>query len=413
MKKHNLTPEATDELKKRAELFLKKKPSFVKKLPRRDTQELIEDLHVHQIEMEMKNEELRRAHEELEKAKGIYADLYKFAPVGYLTLDQNNLIFRINLAAAKLLGIERRRLLGSRFSRFISPDSVDFFYQHVRQCLDTRKKQTCELKLKNDAENARYIQLESMAVSDEEGDFNRIRMAMIDITTRKEADDRIRALSQELLRAQENERQMISRELHDRIGQDLSMVKMGYDALMEDLPVFPAEAREKASELSNILHGVINAVRDLSYDLRPPYLEKADIVHALYSFCKEFSRNTGIKVDFFSAGMERIELDYFIRINIYRLVQEGLNNVLKHAEASQVDVTFSYTKPELLLRIIDNGKGFNVQKRLATLTSEKRMGIRSMKERVMLLGGTMTVQSKVRHGTKIFVRLSFRGKNDG
>jgi PAS domain S-box-containing protein len=169
MKKRNPSLKANEELIKRAELLLEKNPSAIKKSFDRDVQELIEGLRVHQIVLEMQKEELRKTHEELEKIKETYADLYEFAPVGYITLDENNIIFRINLTATKILGLERSGLLGSRFSRFISDDWVDRFYAHCRKCLETREKQTCELKLKGQTKNKRYIQLECIAAPDDGG----------------------------------------------------------------------------------------------------------------------------------------------------------------------------------------------------------------------------------------------------
>jgi signal transduction histidine kinase len=200
---------------------------------------------------------------------------------------------------------------------------------------------------------------------------------------------------------------MIARELHDSVAQELSAIKMGYDSLIDSHSEIPEDIRERTLALSKTLQKTISAVRDLSYDLRPPELEKAGIIQSLFNFCSEFSEKHDIHVDFYSVGMENIELDDFTKINIYRLVQEGLNNVNKHAQASHVDVMFSYTHPDIVLRITDNGRGFDVEKRLAAITAEKRMGLRSMQERVTLLGGMMSVQSIPLHGTKITIKLPY------
>jgi PAS domain S-box-containing protein len=407
MTKRSSSSYSLSELRKRAEAFLAKSHSEGNELSLRDIQDLVEELRTYQVELEMKDKELRRAYEELGKANEIYTDLYDFAPVAYFTLDENNLIFRVNLAGSELLGLERRQLLRQPFSRFISPDCVDHFYHYRRQCVDTGKRETCELKLIGDAGNQRYIHLESQAVPDNEGQLKRIRMAIIDITARKVAEERIRTLSQELLRSHEDERQMISRELHDRIAQELSAAKMACDTFLDGYPETPAEIKQKASRLSGILQGAIMAVRDLSYELRPPDLEKGKLIQTLTNFCREFSNNTGVKTDFFSAGMEPIELNDLAVINIYRLIQEGLNNIQKHAGASHVHVTVSYSHPDILIRIIDNGKGFDVESRLSTITSEKRMGLRSMEERTKLLGGAMTLQSIPMQGTKVHIRVPY------
>ncbi|MDY7035891.1 MAG: histidine kinase, partial [Thermodesulfobacteriota bacterium] len=366
MKKLKSSSNASKELRDRAALLLEKNSSDIEKVPSKDIQDLIEDLQIHHVELEMQKEELRKAHEELWKIRQVYEDLYDLAPIGYLTLDESNLIYRVNIAGTELLGLERRFLLGKRFSKFISPDWVDRYYAHRRQCLDSRVRQTCEVQLKSDVENLRYVQLESVAAPDSEGNFNQIRMAMIDITDRKKSDERVKDLSRELLKSHETERQMISRELHDRIAQDLSALKMKCDTLLIDHSEIHTEITQKISELSKILKKTIIEVRDLSYDLRPPYLKKNDFIQSVGSFCKEFSEDTGIKVDFFSTGMKNIALNDFSKINIYRLVQEGLNNVRKHAQASHIDVTFFYSGPGILLSIIDNGKGFDVKKRRAT-----------------------------------------------
>lgn len=411
MKKRN--PNPLDGLGKQTEAFPRNNPSAFKKLPGKDLQDLLEELRVHQVELEMQNEELRKSREEIEELKGIYEDLYTFAPVAYFTLDENNLIFSVNRAGAELLGVQGHRLLGSRFSRYISPDMMDRFYGHRRQCLDTGTRQICELKLKSNAENPRYVRLDSMAVPDNEGHVNRIRMAITEITDRKKEEEQIKLLSRELLQSKESECQMISRELHDTIAQDLSVIKLGFDSLLSDLPEIPSEIRRKNRQLSKMLQDTIIAVRDLSYELRPPDFERGEIVRPLSNLCREFSEKTGIKTDFFSAGMENITLDNFAMINIHRLVQEGVNNIRKHAEASHVMVTCSYDYPEIVISIIDNGKGFDVEKRLATITSERRMGLRNMEERIRLLGGTIAVHSQVMGGTSIRIRLPYEGKIHG
>ena len=380
---------------------------FVKSIPG-DHQFLREELRVYQSKLEMQKEELRRANEELSQVKKTYEDIYDIAPVAYFTLDKNNLIVMVNIVGAKLLGIERKRLLGKIFSRHISPDRLSRFYYHINQCMKTGVKQTCELKLKSKDENQKFIHLESLAVQDETGNYNQIRMAIIDISDRKKADEKIKALSRELLLSHEHERQMISRELHDSIAQELGAIKIGCDLLMDNHLDVPEDIKNRISQLSKILQKTTMAVRDLSYVLRPPFLEQGDIIKAISIFCNEFSENTGIKVFFFSAGMENISLDDFSIINIYRLIQEGLNNVRKHAEATEIDVTLSYHKPNLLVRIIDDGKGFDVEKRQAAINSEKKMGLRSMQERVRLLSGTMKIASKPNKGTKIFIKLKFR-----
>jgi signal transduction histidine kinase len=211
------------------------------------------------------------------------------------------------------------------------------------------------------------------------------------------------------MKAQENERQMISRELHDRIGQDLSMLKILCNNLFDNHSEVPDEMRQGISQLSKMLQDSINSVRDIAYDLRPSSLDQLGLVRTIYRHCEDFSDKTGLNVDFNSAGMDELKLDFDTEINLYRLVQESLNYIMKHADAKQVTIKLVASFPKIILRIEDDGKGFDIKNRLAAATNEKRMGIRSMKERVSLLNGKMRINSRPAKGTKIFIEVPYKG----
>lgn len=148
-------------------------------------QKVEEDLRVHQVELEQQNEELQRVQLGLETARDKYSDLYDFAPVGYFTVSKKGLIEEANLSGASLLGVERGQLNKKPFFRFIAPDFQDVFYIHHNRVLETGIKQTCELKLMQKQGTSFAAQLESIAVPDDQGNFNRIRTAVLDITGRK------------------------------------------------------------------------------------------------------------------------------------------------------------------------------------------------------------------------------------
>ena len=232
-----------------------------------------------------------------------------------------------------------------------------------------------------------------------------------DISERKRNESRIQQLSQQLLKAQETERQMISCELHDRVAQDLSASKIECDMLFKNEPALDAPAKAKLLEISKRLQGSINAIRDLSYDLQPPTLAEMGLLKALEIYCEEFSNQFGRKVDFQSAGLNLFKLDADTEIHLYRLVQEGLNNIRKHADSEKAVVRLLGVFPNIILRIEDTGKGFDVKARELALGDEKRMGLRSMKERVNMLGGQMTIQSNPMQGTKIYIKIPFQEQN--
>lgn len=231
-----------------------------------------------------------------------------------------------------------------------------------------------------------------------------------DVTDRRHTEERIKKLSRRLLTAQEDERRMISRELHDSVAQELSIVKMTLANLL-DPPAGPGpENLQKLAHLNQLLDRSILSVRNLSYGLRPPGLEEIGLLRTLVTLCEEFSEGTGIDVDFQTAGLKDVGLDPFVEINLYRLIQEGLNNVRKHAAAGRVVIKLVGSHPNVILRIIDDGCGFDVRAREKALDDEKRMGLRSMTERVMLLQGRMEVRSRPGKGTSIHIRFPHQEK---
>ena len=206
--------------------------------------------------------------------------------------------------------------------------------------------------------------------------------AVRDITDRMRAEEKIHALTHELIKAQENERNRIARYLHDHVAQDLSTLKIGFETLFDNFRKLPSEITVRITNLSGILQESISAVRDLSYDLRPPWMDQLGLVRTIYQTCDDFSEKNDVTVDFYTAGMNDLKLNFDTEINLFRLIQEGLNNIKKHAEADHVVVRLVASSPSIILRIEDNGKGFDVESRLAKSLKEKRMGLSSMEERV-------------------------------
>jgi len=189
-----------NELRDRAEEFINKNPSVIKEIQPGDIKKLIEDLQIHEVELEIQNQELRRSQLEIEAARDKYSDLYDFAPFGYLTLSEKGLILEANLTSAHMLGVERSLLIGEPFSRFITSDTQDVFYFHRKKLFETENKQTCELKfLKKDGPQF-YAQLESILIKDTEGNIIQTRTAISDISERKRVELELREALSEIKR---------------------------------------------------------------------------------------------------------------------------------------------------------------------------------------------------------------------
>ena len=191
------------ELRRQAEELLCKTPAEIRTISGAEIKELVHELQVHQIELEMQNEELQKAQRELEESRDRYHDLYDFAPVGYVTVD-NGLITAVNLTGAAILGVERRYLIKQPFLSFISPTSRDLYYSHLKRVLETPGKQQCELELIKKDGTLFYALLESIAVQDTEGKSNQIRTALTDISDLKRTEG-------ELRKSEEKYRQLVER----------------------------------------------------------------------------------------------------------------------------------------------------------------------------------------------------------
>jgi signal transduction histidine kinase len=242
----------------------------------------------------------------------------------------------------------------------------------------------------------------------DEGPFLREERSLIDavadqigrIVAQRRAEEQMRALSQELIMAQENERQRIARELHDHLAQDLSLARADLERIGCGLPE-GGPWRAQAGVIAERLGTAIRSIRDLAYGLLPPGLTELGLVETVLAHCEDFSLRHGIAVDVFADGLDGFSFDFDTQINIYRLIQEALNNARKHAKASRVTIRLLGSYPNLLVRIEDDGCGADMDRCLSQAGRNKRMGLWSMRERVKLLGGKISFRSKPGHGLHI------------
>jgi PAS domain S-box-containing protein len=158
-------------------------------LSQQEARQLVHELDIHRIELEIQNEELRRTQVQLEELNDRYLNLYEFAPVGYLTLNDKGLILEANLTATRLLGVEKRRLLKRFFSSFVCREDLGAGYLHLKRVLATKSKQTCEIRLTR-GDGAHFLaQLETVPVLTEGGEPSLLRMILMNITERKAAEE--------------------------------------------------------------------------------------------------------------------------------------------------------------------------------------------------------------------------------
>ena len=347
--------------------------------------------------------EQKKAERALQQSEERFKQIIEKAPFGYYRVGKDGLWQYVNAEWERLHGFSRQEIIGQSFELSQPEDLKAQACANVQRALAGQTiKGEFGRRLKDGSFGYHEFSIQPVYQDQEivaiEGFIN-------DLTDRKQDENLIRNLSQMLMQAQERERRMIAYELHDQIGQNLSTLKLEADMLFDGPAGSLPELREKSVKFSRLIERTIKSVRDLAYDLRPPGLDQMGLLKALEMYCEEFSQTSGMNIDFQAAGMQGFNLDTDSEIHIYRLVQEGLNNIRKHAAAGRTSVKMLGASPNIILRIEDDGKGFDVLARELALDSEKRMGLRSMKERVNLLRGRMEIQSRPMQGTRIVIKL--------
>lgn len=255
----------------------------------------------------------------------------------------------------------------------------------------------------------RWILVRGRAVRDASGTVTRFVGTNMDVTDLKQAEENIRELTGALIAAQEHERARIARDLHDNVAQCLSAAKIAGETLHDGALLSSPAMEARMTEFSALLSRAIWSVREISYDLRPPDLEYLGLGQALERLCDDFSRTTGIPVDFSGAGLDGVVLGQDVAINLYRVVQEALANVRRHAEAKNVSVRLVESFPKLIVRIKDDGRGFDVAAQKAQASRQRHMGLASMRERVGLFGGTLRIVSAPGKGCLVVAELIYAG----
>jgi PAS domain S-box-containing protein len=231
-----------------------------------------------------------------------------------------------------------------------------------------------------------------------EGSVGGLLIFAEDITCRKQMEEALSDMSRKLIESQEQERARIGRELHDDINQRLAMLSLELEQLQEN----PSEIQPRVKELRRQMAEVSNDVQALSHDLHSSKLEYLGVVAGMRSWCKEFAERQKMEIDFSSDVPSALPLE--IGLSLFRVLQEALHNVIKHSGVRRVEVQLREDSSEIHLIINDPGRGFDVE----AASQGKGLGLTSMRERVRLVNGTISIQSKPMGGTTIHVRVPFR-----
>jgi len=254
----------------------------------------------------------------------------------------------------------------------------------------------------------RYVRSQGEVVRNERGKPIKVLVACLDISEQRHSESALRQAAQDLhgltrrlVQAEEVERRRLARELHDRVGQSLSALNINLDIISRDSQALPPALRQRLEDSLGLVDGTLQSIESVMADLRPPLLDEYGLAAALGWHAEEFSRRTGVQVAVSDRTPEATKgARPEAAVALFRIAQEALNNVLKHAKAKSVRIDVSATDEELVLDVHDDGRGFDPRS-----ARRGRWGMTTMRERAEAAGGQLHVDATPGQGTRIHARV--------
>ena len=362
------------ELRRRAEGKLKEAAGSPEALPEMSHEKmktLIHELQVHQVELQMQNDELRRIQGELEKTRDRYSHLYDFSPVGYVTLTEKGIIDEPNLTLASMLGVERGGLIGKPFTRFVLEEDQDVFYELRHRLLETEEPRTCELRLVKEDGRAFFVNLECMVLKNRGDDSRFIRGAVIDISERKRAEEKNRLYLGQLERSNKELQEfafIASHDLQEPLRKiqsfgDLLVVEYS-DSISEEGRDFLVRMQQAAARMRVLIDSLL-AYSRVSTKIMP--FSKVDLGEAV----EEALTNLSVLREETNGSVEVGELPTVEgdKIQMTQLFQNLIGNALKYhrkGESPRVKIHSRLVREDRSdkgdiyeIRVEDDGIGFD------------------------------------------------------
>jgi PAS domain S-box-containing protein len=230
-----------------------------------------------------------------------------------------------------------------------------------------------------------------------------------DISIPKQLEQSLRRLSRQLLAAQEGERRRISMEIHDDLGQNLAVLKLQFNTLLNQLRKDQRDLKAEFSKTLKFIDKIIEDTRRLSRDLSPSIIQDLKLCGSLRWLLHDFQKHTDIEVKLKMDDIDDL-FEHSDQVIIYRIFQEALNNIRKHANAHQVRVIILHTEGNVKIIIQDKGKGFDQTEIMGQHIARRGLGLASLNERSRMLGGTLTVNTRKGLGTKLTLAIPVNAK---
>ncbi|MGD8229015.1 MAG: PAS domain S-box protein [Desulfobacteraceae bacterium] len=359
--------------------------------------------------------ERRRVEEALRESEERYRQLVEHAPAAILEFDlENQKLVAVNDVLYEFLGYTNEEIKSMKAIDFLAEESQELYLERLGKTLAGETvPDTVEYKLRGKGGRELWARLNTRLVYDK-GKPRMANIVLHDITDLKragealgESETRLRSLSIQLMKAQEKERMRLSKELHDELGQALALLKHRMRSIQSQLQKGQSSLQAECEETTHYMDEIIENVRRLSRDLSPSILEDLGLTSALQWLAENFDKQYSLRTSF---DFDNID-DLFpkaAQTNLYRISQEALTNIVKHAEARHVSFAVKENKGSVTLSIEDDGKGFDVNGVRTLHSPEKGLGLEVMDERARMLGASLHIRSQVGEGTRITLTIPIR-----
>ncbi len=334
-----------------------------------------------------------------------YHELFQNASDAIWTHDLDGRMTVANKACEKMTGYTVDELLGREVTEFLSEDALALARNVKRRLLkgepvDERYEQRI---FRRDGTEA-IMELATRLIT-QNGQPVAFHNIARDVTEERKMRDSMRFYLQKVLVAQEEERKRIARDLHDDTSQSLLLLTHRLDAIASDPKnKLSKPVQEKLNELHSLAVETLDSLRRYAQELRPAILDDMGLIASLEWIADNLIAENGINVDV-QVDMREHALPHEAQLTLFRIAQEALVNIKRHAQASEVVIRLEAAAGKLTMVITDNGKGFKVPMPLSQLGSTKKLGLLGMQERAQLLSGSLNIQSELGKGTAITVEI--------
>ncbi len=330
-----------------------------------------------------------------------YRYLFENASDAIWVHDMKGNILDANSVCEKLTGFTRREYLAKNVKDFLTGESLDLAREVQRKLLNGEEiSQPYEQRLVRKDGTVRTMKMATslVIVNGEPRGFQHIAR---DVTEEEQLQENRRFYVQLITRAQEDERKRIARELHDEVASHMLLIAQRLDKITSRTGhKLPRSLKNELEQVRSEALEALGSLRRSAQDLRPRILDDLGLIPALEWMAEDMERNYGIEAHVQVAGSERAFSDD-AQLLLFRIAQEALSNIRRHAEASTVVIKLEFGDKDMRMTVSDNGKGFEVPQRIEDLASAGRLGIVGMYERARLLPGTLEIRSESGKGTQV------------